>query len=318
MRPFSFRLGRIPVTVLPAFFAVALGLGLGVLASGPSFIIAWMAIVFVSVLVHELGHATVGMAFGLEPRIALHWMGGTTSWAPHERPLATWQRIAISLAGPCAGFLTAAVIYFVIGRTSLPGTALGAFVYGQALYVNVNWGILNLVPMLPLDGGNVMAHALNGLTKGRGERPALIVSIAVAALLVPVAVVYRSWWGGALAFSFAASNWNKLKLLDAREHDEPMRESLQLAHQALDQKDSAHAIELARPVALDAKTPEFRAEALHVLALGFLLENRVADADAAIAALPEGYHPDPALVAMRANASPANLHHDMTRSPSGT
>src|SRR5260370_39962134 len=96
----TFRIGKIPVRVLPSFFLVTL---LFNLSANPSVLAVWMAVVFVSVLLHELGHASAGLAFGLEPRIDLHGMGGTTSWAT-ARTLPTWQRVAISLAGPVAGF----------------------------------------------------------------------------------------------------------------------------------------------------------------------------------------------------------------------
>src|SRR5579872_4278655 len=101
----TFHLGKIPVRVLPSFFLVNLIFNL---SAGLRELVVWMGVVFVSVLIHELGHATVGSTFGLEPRIDLHGMGGTTSWAM-TRTLSTWRRVAISLAGPMAGFAVAAV-----------------------------------------------------------------------------------------------------------------------------------------------------------------------------------------------------------------
>ena len=53
---------------------------LGARLQRPDLIAIWVAIVFISVLVHELGHALVGRMFGLDPQIELHGMGGTTSW----------------------------------------------------------------------------------------------------------------------------------------------------------------------------------------------------------------------------------------------
>ena len=110
-------------------------------------------------------------------------------------------------------------------------------VYGDLLYVNFGWGVLNLLPMLPLDGGNVMALLLGAATKGRGERPAHIVSIVVAAGSASLALYYRSWWPALLAASFIASNWRGLRSLAAREHDAPMRAGLEEAYRALDARD---------------------------------------------------------------------------------
>jgi Zn-dependent protease len=293
----TFHLGKIPVRVLPSFFLVTLFLNL---TSSPGALVAWTSVVFVSVILHELGHASMGLAFGLEPRIDLHGMGGTTSWTA-ARPLRTWQRVAISLAGPLAGFLVGGVVVAARRAGAIPTTDTADLVYGQLLFVNFGWGVLNLLPMLPLDGGNVLALVLGAATKGRGERPARIVSIAVAVLSALLAVRLQSWWPALLALSFAATNWRGLKALTAHEHDAPMRAELEEAYKALDAKDGERVLALARPVALGSKTPQVRAEATQLVAFGFLLSGRLEDADAAIAALPKGFTPHPSLTALRAS-----------------
>jgi Zn-dependent protease len=224
-----FRIGKIPVRVQPAFFLVALLLG----ASGGDVrtVVAWVLIVFGSVLLHELGHAAAGLAFGLEPSIELHTMGGTTSWTS-TRPLRTAARVVISLAGPFAGFVVAAVV-LALGPEAFARFAGGPLVYESLLFVNLTWGVLNLVPMLPLDGGNVMRHLLNALTGGRGEVPARIVSMAVAVLslgavlllrTLGVALPFSGWWAGMLAAVFAGTNWRELQELRAREQEARVRE----------------------------------------------------------------------------------------------
>jgi len=248
------------------------------------------------------------MAFGLQPSIELHGMGGTTSWTT-AKPLSTLQRVAISLAGPFAGFAVGGVVFALARAGVFPRTDLGQSIYDTLVWVNVGWGFFNLVPMLPLDGGNVLLQILNATTKGRGERAARIVSIVFAGLLGLLVVWGRfGIYGALLVLSFVATNYQGLQLLKAREKDEPMREALQQAYVALDERNAERVLALARPVALTSQTAQVRAEALQLVAFGFLLEGRVADADAAIAALPAGYQPHPRLLEMRAaaiTASPA-------------
>ncbi len=207
------RLGKIPVEIHPSFFFLALLLGAS--GGGLAMLLSWCAVVFVSVLLHELGHASVGMAFGLAPRIDLHAMGGTTSWTAGAA-LATWQRVAISLAGPLAGLIVGGATYALARAGALPPGDLVGTVVGQILWVNVGWGVLNLLPMLPLDGGNVMLHTLHALLNGRGERPARVVSIVVAGLAaIASMIVLQNWWAAVLSLTFAGANVQALKALGA-------------------------------------------------------------------------------------------------------
>src|SRR5579883_3166384 len=129
MGALEFHLGKIPVRVHATFFVMALVLG--IYGGSPVAIAWWIAIVLVSVLFHELGHATTGLAFGLEPRIDLHGMGGTTSWAANK-PLSHARRIAISLAGPFAGFALWAVVLGLAKAGVIPDTPVWQEVVHQA------------------------------------------------------------------------------------------------------------------------------------------------------------------------------------------
>lgn len=107
----TFRLGTIPVHVQFFFFLTALLLS-GGLEGSPAVLVGWVMLVFVSVLLHELGHAIAGRLFGLDPVITLHGMGGTTSWSGSRRtsPLGQGARMVIAFAGPFAGLCVGGIL----------------------------------------------------------------------------------------------------------------------------------------------------------------------------------------------------------------
>lgn len=272
----QFRLGSIPVRVRFPFFLMVLLLG-GTMRdeSGrqdPRLLLLWGAIVFVSVLVHELGHALVGRSFGLTPWIELHGMGGTTSWAPGPE-LGHGRRIAVSLAGPFAGFVLGGIVFAASRYALVPSTSLGRFTVDQLLWVNIGWGIINLVPMLPLDGGNVMRGVLQILTRGRGEKAARVVSIGIAGLLLLYAFTAQQIWLGFLGALFVFSNVQALRTTDVRAADAVMARAIQEAYGALDAQDGERAIALLRPALAAADVSnELRAMGLRLLAYGLMLE----------------------------------------------
>jgi Zn-dependent protease len=177
-----FNLLGFPVQVQPFFWltAAVLGASAGDLAR----IGAWVAVVFVSVLVHELGHATAARLFGSPAQIVLHGFGGLTA---HHPMSSQWRSIAVSLAGPFAGFALAAVTFGVaVTLPTPPGIVRTLFQF--LLFVNVGWGLVNLLPVLPLDGGQVARSALRLVSPTNGDRWALALSLGMAGVIVVLAI----------------------------------------------------------------------------------------------------------------------------------
>jgi stage IV sporulation protein FB len=121
--------------------------------------VAMGLVIFASILVHELGHAAVATyAFGLGPAaILLHGFGGLTRF---RRPERSWQSVVTDLAGPFAGLALGVAAFAVLGLLEdLP--PLVEDLLTTAVSINVFWSLFNLLPMLPLDGGNVLLHGLS-------------------------------------------------------------------------------------------------------------------------------------------------------------
>ncbi|MCI0380918.1 MAG: site-2 protease family protein [Gemmataceae bacterium] len=206
-----FRLGDIPVRIHPFFWLTTVVLGfpnLGDWIERLILVLIWLAVVFVSILVHELGHILMGRWFGVRGEIVLTGLCGLaigSSDLPRR-----WQRNAVSLAGPAAGFLLAAIAIFVfwLYYPSWTLDRLGSF-FGigndleilssppfyikyailNVMWVNTVWGLVNLLPIWPLDGGQISRETCEHYRGRDGLRLALIISLAVAAGLALVALV---------------------------------------------------------------------------------------------------------------------------------
>src|SRR5262245_13775472 len=141
-----FRLFGFPVQVSALFLLMAVILGGGESRRSALGLVAWVGIVVVSVLWHDLGHAFTARAFGQSPVISLYGMGGLTSWRPRGEVSAA-RRLGIALAGPMAGIALGVLVGITGGILTEPGTDARAMARLMAR-VNLVWGIFNLVPML--------------------------------------------------------------------------------------------------------------------------------------------------------------------------
>jgi stage IV sporulation protein FB len=225
-----FNLAGFPVRVHPLFWLIAVLLGY---SSGNILqILIWVLVVFISILVHELGHALAFRRYGLSSQIVLHFAGGltipeSTLWGSRWANVALGpnQNIFISLAGPGAGFIFAAaaivgvilaggeiIMTRLLGFIPIPGLALLPFggnlvsmFVTALLWVNLFWGIINLLPVYPLDGGNVARNVLVQVDPVDGVRKSLWVSVIAGALIAIVAFfflgsLYMAVLFGILAF----------------------------------------------------------------------------------------------------------------------
>lgn len=238
-----FSIAGIPIRVHPLFWVIAILLGSN--SNNLLMILVWIVVVFVSILVHELGHAFAFRRFGQPSNILLHFSGGLT--IPESLPwgsgyatvsLTPNQHIFVSLAGPFAGFALAALTLAVgtaLGGQIILSTLLGfipfpivLLPYGSGmlnevfltfLWVNVFWGIINLLPVFPLDGGHVTRYVLIQSDPRNGLLTSLWVSVVTGGLLAVTGLlvmnsIYMAFLFGLLAFQ----SYQMLQGLSARQY----------------------------------------------------------------------------------------------------
>ena len=280
----------IPVRVRPFFFLVMAFLASNRLKT-PEFLVAWIAAAFVSVLIHEFGHAFTIKAFGGSPAIELYGMGGLTSWSPELR-LSPFKHILVSLAGPFAGLVTGGVVV-IFYFTLRPPDGLVQSTLRDLMFINIGWSILNLIPMLPLDGGNVVRSIEEWITGRADGKFTRVISIllAVGVLCVGLLVIHDRW----IAFlgAFFVIN-NVMALMQRREYrpDASLRPLLNQAWDAARREDGETVVDIAHQVLTAAKSHPDLKEAMELLVYGYLQLSDLEKARAQFDQMRKLYGPD--------------------------
>ena len=184
----TFRLFGIPVSIHFSFLLVAF-FGLGAYSGWE--IAAWTSAVFVAVLLHESGHAFTARAFGgASVSITLFALGGYTSWAS-PRTIGPGRQFLISAAGSAVGIAAGLAVIGLSRTGSLDTLPDLAIVFLESfVWAGLVWGVLNWVPILPLDGGHMLQHALEMVTPTRAAGIARVVSVIAGVAAVGAAFYY--------------------------------------------------------------------------------------------------------------------------------
>lgn len=245
-----FRVAGIPVRVHPYFWVTTVIMALsGRGGTPPAELIIWGAVVFVSILVHELGHAFTQRYFGGHPWITLHAIGGLASCDDCDR--SPRSQILISLAGPAAGFVLAAIVVSLmrLGGHSIGWTWQSEIPWEQAgitratalsllggklfweplasehantlladlLQVNILWGLINLLPVYPLDGGRVARELCTLHSARQGIILSLRISIGVAVAMALIGLAMMGSWYVPILFGYLAfTNFQTLQAYQSR------------------------------------------------------------------------------------------------------
>ena len=233
-----FHLGPVPVRIHPLFWLIAVFMGISGKNPDGILLVLWVITVFVSILVHEMGHIVAMRQYGENGHIVLHGFGGLaisngfSRWGRGRTPAA---QIVISLAGPCAGFLLASICLLgfkvsggdfniSFGRPLLinlqdvvspPDTSpYLTILFLNFWFVNLFWGLLNLVPIYPLDGGQIARAVFQLWEPHRGIIQSLWLSVYTAGVLAVVAFVYwKATFLGFFFVYFAVTNYMTIQQL---------------------------------------------------------------------------------------------------------
>ncbi len=235
-----FRLFDIPVRIHPFFWLIMLLIGPSSRSGGKPDLLPTAVFVlagFISILVHEFGHALSSRWLGRERGgLVLYAMGGFCFYEDN-RPVAPWKRLVVLASGPGAGFLLlgamllgASVLYKIhpmdnlallgIGNGDvvqsvlhLPRSVSFRYLFIFLLEINFWWGVFNLLPIWPLDGGQMTTTFLGAVNPRHGLRWGHVVSLLTAGAVAVFLASREQYWNAILVGSFGFANYQILQAM---------------------------------------------------------------------------------------------------------
>lgn len=188
----SFRLLGISIHVQPFFWLIMAFIGGGgILLSHPTtealvHTLVFMAAGFISIVIHEMGHALMMRKYGRIPQIILHGYGGVA--ISTGSPFTRFQSFLVSISGPALQAslgVIALLILKTVGAETFPTDQSQKFVI-NLMNVSFYWALINLIPIHPLDGGQILEAVLG--PKRRKAVHYIGITIGIIALIFMIKI----------------------------------------------------------------------------------------------------------------------------------
>jgi stage IV sporulation protein FB len=244
--------GRIPITIYPTFwlFAGLIGYFNSLSLVGT---LIWVGIIFVSVLFHEFGHALTALLFGQAPRIELVALGGLTYHNGQKLPF--WKQFFIVLDGPLFGFILVILATILLQFSALSQGMIGS-VISLTRIVNLFWTIVNLLPVMPLDGGQLLRVVLERIFGLKGFKYAIVTSMVIATGISLFFFLTQAFLVGALFFLLAFQSYDtfrRTRHLTEVDRDDTLRQELETVEELMQTGKKEEAYRLCEEVRTKAK-----------------------------------------------------------------
>ncbi len=244
--------GRIPITIYPTFWVFAAIIGFLNFHTLIGTLIM-VAIIFVSVLFHEFGHALTAAIFGQHPRIELVALGGLTYHNGQKLPF--WKQFFIVLDGPIFGFLLAVIATLLLQMPIFSkGTAASILMLTRV--VNVFWTVVNLLPVMPLDGGQLLRIVLEKIFGLKGFKYAILTSMVIALGISLFSFLTQGFLIGGLFFLLAFQSYDtfrRTRHLSETDRDDTLRERLEAVETLMQTGKKEEALRLCQEIRSKAK-----------------------------------------------------------------
>jgi Zn-dependent protease len=172
----------IPIRIHITFFLLLVWLVMMTDSPSPLLEGLFVVLVFVCVLLHELGHALIGKWLGVQTKsITLYPFGGIAAITSQPQPRA---ELLIAIAGPLVNIAMASILYPWVTFPPVESLSTVPVSFLTRLFLaNIGLAVFNLLPALPMDGGRVLRAVLSLLKVRRSTFIAARISQGICVLL---------------------------------------------------------------------------------------------------------------------------------------
>lgn len=147
-------------------------------------------ILVLGIFIHELGHAFTARYFNATPSVVLHCFGGTTTY---NQSIEIKKQMLVILNGPLLQATLVIIPYFFL-KLCPTSNDYTRFILNSSIRLNSIIILLNILPIFPLDGGQLLKYFLEFFWKDKGIKIALFISRFALLALTGLLLYYREFF----------------------------------------------------------------------------------------------------------------------------
>ncbi len=171
--------------------------------------VIWGIVLFFSLLVHEYGHALTALYFGAKPTVILEAFGGKARY--NSRGITPKQEFLIILNGPLLESVLILLSYTLLKLNIFEGYSYIQYFLYVTMRLNILWCLLNLIPLIPLDGGHLARYILEKIFEQNGHKISIIIGLGCTVLVAPYLYYEGFFFFGTLLVIFGFQNFQVLR-----------------------------------------------------------------------------------------------------------
>lgn len=166
-------------------------------------------VMFLSLLVHEYGHALTALYFGAKPSITLEAFGGKAEY--NGFGMTPKHHFLITLNGPLLESVLIFLSYSLLKAGVFEHSYYMQYFLNVTMRLNILWCLLNLIPVVPLDGGQLVRYVLEKKFGPKGYRASILIGLVAVGVFAPYLFFKGLFFFGVLLVIMGLQNFQMLQ-----------------------------------------------------------------------------------------------------------